>query len=152
MIDNVITQVAALKEMTTAELKEKWKKLNDSDPPRFNRYYLESRLAYRLQEIAYGGMNKETQKRIEALRESITGNAPYKSGNKNRPPVGAILVREHRGVEHRVRVTKDGFEHDGKFYRSLTAVASNIAGVQAHRYRPRWRQYNISTQRHHGSL
>ncbi|MDE3037377.1 MAG: DUF2924 domain-containing protein [Pseudomonadota bacterium] len=129
MMDNVITQVAALKTMTAAELKEQWKKLNESEPPPFNRGYLESRLAYRLQEIAYGGMKKDTVKRIEALRENIANNAPYKPGNKNRPPIGAILVREHRGIEHRVRVLKDGFDYNGKIYKSLTAVASNIAGV-----------------------
>lgn len=129
MMDNIITQVAALKTMTTAELKEQWKKLNESEPPPFNRGYLESRLAYRLQEIAYGGMKKDTIKRIDVLRESITNNTPYKPGNKNQPPVGAIMVREHRGVEHRVRVLKDGFDYNGKIFKSLTSVASHIAGV-----------------------
>ena len=129
MTQNIITQLAALKEMSVAELKEQWKKLNESEPPPFNRGYLESRLAYRLQEIAYGGMKKETGKRIQELRESISTNRPYKPHNKNRPPIGTILVREHRGIEHRVRVLKDGFEYQGRTFKSLTAVASNIAGV-----------------------
>ena len=129
MNNNIIAQVAALKMMPMSELKEQWKKLHECEPPPFNRGYLESRLAYRLQELAYGGMKNDTARRIDALRESVTNNTPYKPGNKNRPPVGAILVREHRGVEHRVRVLQDGFEYNGKTYRSLTALASKIAGV-----------------------
>jgi hypothetical protein len=129
MKDNVITQVAALRTMPTVDLKKKWKELYESEPPPFNRGYLESRLAYRLQEIAYGGMKNETLKRIEALRENIKGNSSYDPNSKNRPPVGAVLVREHRGIEHRVKVLQDGFEYNGHLYRSLTAVASHIAGV-----------------------
>lgn len=129
MNNNVLAQVAALKTMETTQLKEKWKELYDEPPPPFNRVYLESRLAYRLQEIAFGGLKKETMKRITALRESITGNEPLRPQDRNKPPIGAILVREHRGVEHRVRVLKDAFEYNGQIYRSLTAIATHITGV-----------------------
>lgn len=128
MKNNVITQLAALRTMQAPELKEKWRELYDSEPPPFNRVYLESRLAYRIQELAYGGLNSDTIKRINAMKDGADKYQPN-SNNENRPPVGAILVREHRGVEHRVKVLHDGFEYQGKIYRSLTAVASHIAGV-----------------------
>lgn len=129
MNNNVLSQVAALKTMETVDLKKKWKELYDTDPPPFNRVYLESRLAYRLQELAFGGLKKETVKRIAALRQSMISNEPLRPQDRNQPPIGAILVREHRGVEHRVRVLRDGFEYEGKIYRSLTAIARHITGV-----------------------
>ena len=128
MNDNVITQLAALRTMQAPELKVKWRELYDSEPPPFNRSFLESRLAYRIQEIAYGGLNPDILKRIEALKDGAEKYKPN-SINDSRPPIGAILVREHRGVEHRVKVLHNGFEYQGKNYRSLTAVASHIAGV-----------------------
>lgn len=129
MNNNVISQLSALKEMEVVDLKAKWRELFGNEPPAFNRGYLESRLAYRIQEIAYGGLKKETVKRIDILRDSVLRNAPLRKPEKDRPITGTVLVREFRGVEHRVRVLDDGFEYNGKRYRSLSAVASHIAGV-----------------------
>lgn len=39
----------------------------------FNRRYLESRLAYRIQELAYGGLKPETIRRLERLDEDLDG-------------------------------------------------------------------------------
>jgi hypothetical protein len=52
--------LAALKTTSTPDLKKQWRELFDSEPPPFNRRYLESRLAYRIQELAYGGLKPET--------------------------------------------------------------------------------------------
>ena len=43
---------------------------------------------------------------------------------------GTILVREWRGVSHRVVVLDAGFEHDGKQYRSLSEIARTISGTR----------------------
>jgi hypothetical protein len=53
--DPIPTRLAALKTATTADLKQQWRDLFDSEPPPFNRRYLESRLANRIQELAYSG-------------------------------------------------------------------------------------------------
>ena len=50
-----------------------WRELFDSEPPPFNRRYLESRLAYRIQELAYGGLKPETIRRLERLGEELDG-------------------------------------------------------------------------------
>ena len=44
--------------------------------------------------------------------------------------VGAVLIREHAGVLHRVTVIAEGFEWDGRIYGSLSAVARAITGVR----------------------
>ena len=42
---------------------------------------------------------------------------------------GTILVREWRGVTHRVLVLDEGFEHEGKRYGSLSEAARAISGT-----------------------
>jgi hypothetical protein len=49
---------------------------------------------------------------------------------------GTILVRQWRGHTHTVLVHKDGFEHEGQRYRSLTAIAERI--TEAHWSGPRF--------------
>ena len=67
MSDTVLARLAALKTTPTPDLKQQWRDLFDTEPPPYNRRFLESRLAYRIQELAYGGLKPETVKRLEAL-------------------------------------------------------------------------------------
>ena len=71
--DPIPARLAALKSTPTPELKAQWRDLFDSEPPPFNRRYLESRLAYRIQELAYGGLKPETIRRLERLGEELDG-------------------------------------------------------------------------------
>jgi hypothetical protein len=71
--DPIPARLAALKTTPTSELKAQWRDLFDSEPPPFNRRYLESRLAYRIQELAYGGLKPETIRRLERLGEELDG-------------------------------------------------------------------------------
>ena len=48
----------------------------------------------------------------------------------NGPVVGAQLIREWQGVEHKVTVLLDGFEWEGRRYKSLSAVARGITGTR----------------------
>ena len=74
--DSVLARVAALKAMPTAELREQWNALFDTPPPRYNRRFLESRLAYRIQELAYGGLKPEAFRRLEQRTSySVAKNA-----------------------------------------------------------------------------
>ena len=42
---------------------------------------------------------------------------------------GTRLLREWQGQTHHVAVLADGFEYDGKTYRSLTAISRQITGT-----------------------
>jgi hypothetical protein len=55
-----VAQLAALKTAPTPALKARWRELFDTEPPPYNRKFLESRLAYRIQELAYGGLSEAT--------------------------------------------------------------------------------------------
>jgi hypothetical protein len=131
--DTIPARLAALKTASTPDLKAQWRDLFDTEPPPFNRRYLESRLAYRIQELAYGGLRPETVRRLERLGEELDGGDRTKSrrrADQGMPIVGTRLIREWQGVEHVVTVTVHGFEWQGRPYRSLSAIARVITGTR----------------------
>ena len=130
--DPIPARLAALKTTPTADLKMQWRDLFGTEPPPFNRRYLESRLAYRIQELAYGGLKPETIKRLQALGEQLDGGDKAKRGIRAdiRPIAGTRLLREWQAVEHVVTVTADGFDWQGRPYQSLSAIARAITGTR----------------------
>ena len=130
--DPIPARLAALKTTPTSGLKAQWRDLFDSEPPPFNRRYLESRLAYRIQELAHGGLKPETVRRLERLGEELDGGDRKKRRIRAdaMPITGTRLIREWQGVEHVVTVTSDGFEWQGRPYRSLSAIARAITGTR----------------------
>jgi Protein of unknown function (DUF2924) len=131
-LDPIPARLAALKTTPTPDLKAQWRDLFDTEPPPFNRRYLESRLAYRIQELAYGGLKPETIKRLEALGEQLDGGDRTKSRLRAdmRPITGTRLIREYQGVEQIVTVTQTGFDWQGRPYQSLSAIARAITGTR----------------------
>ena len=131
--DPIPARLAALKTTPKPDLKKQWREFFDSEPPPFNPRYLESRLAYRIQELAYGGLKPETIRRLERLGEDLDGGNKKKRGmraDRDRPITGARLIREWQGVEHVVTVTADGFDWQGRPYKSLSAIARAITGTR----------------------
>src|SRR5437588_9863496 len=105
MPDTVLAQLAALRTAPVADLKNKWRDLFEREPPPYNRRFLENRLAYRIQELAYGGLTPETLERLDALADKLDGNArEHRPSLKSRPIAGTRLIREWKGVEHCVTV------------------------------------------------
>src|SRR6195256_6856567 len=113
MNDSVLSQFAALKSASAPVLKAKWRELFETEPPAYNRRFLESRLAYRIQELAYGGLSRETLGRLRAMgKEYATRDAAERKARPvPRPIVGTKLIREYQGIEHCVTVRTDDFEY-----------------------------------------
>jgi hypothetical protein len=132
MTDPVLAQLAALKTTPTPKLKEQWRDLFGKEPPPFNRRYIESRLAYRIQELHFGGLKPETVKRLLELGEQLDGGRIEirKRRGDDRPIAGTKLVREWQGLEHCVTVLADGYEYGGRPYKSLSAAARAITGTR----------------------
>jgi len=113
------------------DLKAMWRQLFETEPPPYNRRFLESRLAYRIQELAYGGLKTATLERLAALAREVGGNAPRRAHSaQERPITGTRLIREWQGVEHSVTVRDEGYEYQGRPYKSLSAIARLIAGTR----------------------
>ncbi|MHB9131568.1 MAG: DUF2924 domain-containing protein [Armatimonadota bacterium] len=134
----LLRQITEIKTLPMDALKARWEVLIGTKPPAYNRTYLENRLIYRLQEIAYGGMAPETREQMATLLEA-TGHdeqgvqsrrvkQQMKGEQANRLLPGTRLVREWQGQTYQVLVTPRGYEMEGIPYRSLTAVAKAITG------------------------
>jgi hypothetical protein len=118
--------------MPTPALKTMWRDLHGTEAPPYNRRFLESRLAYRIQELAYGGLKPETLKRLDALTRGVEDTNPgtRRIRTDRKPVAGTRLLREFQGVEHMVTVTIEGYEYRGRPYKSLSAIAKAITGVK----------------------
>src|ERR1035437_3844644 len=89
MADPVLAQLAPLKIAPVATLKQKWRDLFEREPPAYNRRFLESRLVYRIQELAYGGLSPETLERLDALADELEGKgSKRRSSLQNRRMAG----------------------------------------------------------------
>jgi len=133
MTASVVARVAALKTLQTPALKQRWRELFDTEPPPYNRRFLENRLAYRIQELAYGGLKPATVARLEALAEQFAGGDPAERRRRrgsDRPIAGTRLIREWQGVEHCVTVRDEDYEYQGRPFQSLSAIARAITGTR----------------------
>ena len=136
MSESVLKQIAGLERVSHAELQERWRQLIGGEPPRYSREFMVKRLAYRLQELAHGGMSPETREQIDRVLDEAGYNelGGVRSGERPRPRqdlpvVGTRLIREWDGQRHEVTVVHGGFEYRGRRYRSLSAIASAITGT-----------------------
>ena len=127
---DVAETLARLSASTIFELRGEWRRLHRAPPPmRLSRDLLMRGITYKLQERPLGGLSKSILRKLERLNlDSEASDA-----QKPAPPIslkaGTRLVREWRGVTHTVLVHADGFEWNGRRYRSLTLVAREITGA-----------------------
>ena len=122
-ITEVERQIAGLADRSTQELRVAWRQLHRTGPPLgLSRDLLIRALAHQLQERSYGGVSRALRRRLQSL-----AGASEKATMAVDPGLvlkaGTTLVRQWRGQTHTVLVHKDGFEHEGQLYRSLTAIA-----------------------------
>lgn len=116
--------INALQDMSVSELQELWRKYFDSEPIWKNKRFYILKLAYRMQELAYGGLPNN----IRALLLGKRVQKRIKLQHNNLPPVGTRIVRNYRGKEYNVIITNLGFQFEGTFYKSLSAIAFKITG------------------------
>ena len=133
----ILARLAALKAMSVNDLKTEWQALFDAPAPNNSRSFLEGRLAYRIQELTYGGPDRDTRRMLDLLADEVDGTLTRKAqiADPRNPVVGTKLIREWDGVAHTVTVLKEGFEWDGRRYKSLSAVARAISGTRWNGYR-----------------
>lgn len=122
----IMAQLAHLPTMPTTDLITLWDSVFDKPPHNKNKVFLIRKLAWRLQELAYGGLSEQTSAKIKNMHQ-VTSKTKI---NKTLPAVGTVLEREHGGETHRVTVLRDGFEYRQCKYKSLTKIATHITGTK----------------------
>jgi hypothetical protein len=147
-VADMAAQIAALERMTTGELATRYAEIFGETTRSRNKSYLKKKVAYRIQEIAEGGLSARAKSRIEELAEDAPirhrqrrvaepasenaaphGSNPGQGRDPRLPPVGEVLVKVHRGTEHQVLMLEDGFEYQGERYTSLSKIAKEITGT-----------------------
>jgi hypothetical protein len=129
-VEELTQEITHLLTLDVPKLRQKWAALFGAHPsPHLGRLLLVRAIAYRLQERAFAGIKPSTQRlldrvasgRAEAASERIT---------KRRAGAGTVLIRDWRGVRHRVTVLDDDVVYRGRRYKSLSEVARVITGAR----------------------
>lgn len=133
-------EVEALRSMDAKTLRGRWRDILKTEPPaKMQSGFLRLAIAYRLQEMAHGGLNPEALRRLrkyskafEQQRDAIEMSGPSKV--PFRAPVslspGTRLMREWNGTTHLVEVVENGFVWRGARYKTLSATAVAITGTK----------------------
>ena len=147
-------ELLTLRRMTAGELRATYRELFSEESRSGNRDWLFRRCAWRVQAMTEGGLSERARLRAkELVREAdirlrppkdidmppavgtATGTGRIVLRRDTRLPMpGAVLKRVFKGNEYIVTVLPNGFEHDGEFYRSLSAVAHAISGCHWNGY------------------
>ena len=154
MTIDVEKEIAALREMPTGQLCERYAELFGEKARSRHKAYLIRKIAWRLQAIAEGGLSERARRRAEDLANEAEVRVTPPSGfdarnrpgsasatratmpaDRRLPAPGTAIVRQYKGQTLRVVVRPDGFEFDGNRYKSLTAVAKAITGSHCNGFR-----------------
>jgi hypothetical protein len=147
MQESLLSQIMALREMSTKELQKSYENLFDGKKASSNnKIYLWRKIAYRIQELEYKGISEEAKGRIKEIMEECdpinnrTLRPDYNSKEKFQTPKrkpstlrdkrlpipGTIVRKEYKGNHIQVEVLENGFEYNGRKYKSLSAIAKEI--------------------------
>ncbi|WP_353275920.1 DUF2924 domain-containing protein [Wolbachia endosymbiont (group B) of Xylocampa areola] len=120
-------KVMNLEKKPLGEMRKIWKKVYGEEAPRYSKKYLIPRLAYRMQEKAYGEMSRKGTKRLEYLADRLEKGKRISSDKL--PVEGTELILERGEETHAVMVTDKGLIYREEFFTSLSAVAGKIMGM-----------------------
>ena len=122
--------LARLPKLGLGELRQHWRVLYKAEAsPHLSRELLLRAVAYRMQEVVFGGLRPQRQRRLRQFAQQL--NDSQEGRVRPRPELrpGTRLVREWQGRTYEVLVLGDGLSWQGTSYSSLSAVARKITGT-----------------------
>ena len=124
--------LGALPSLNLHQLRAEWAKFyHSAAPSAMSPELLQRAIGYKIQEKAFGGLNRRTQLRFSTLKSGLgRGKAALGERPISALKAGTKLLREWQGKVHEVVALEDGqFAYAGKTYPSLTTVARQVTGV-----------------------
>jgi hypothetical protein len=116
-------EIAHLRSLTLDALRRRWRAMFGRTPPAgLSKDLLGRMIAWRMQEQAFGGLDRESLRFLDGLARH--GGSP-----RRQLKPGTVLVRDYEGQRHTVTVAPDGFDWQGTTYSSLSAIARAITGT-----------------------
>jgi hypothetical protein len=154
---NIVNEVAALKRLNIAQLRQRFADVFGEATAASNRTWLVKRIIWRLQALAEDDLSERVRRRAEELARDadLRLNAPRRQEqttagqpsdvpqepvsmptpvDSRLPPPGTILTRPYKGQQLHVQVHTHGFAYAGRVYPSLSAVAKAITGSHTNGY------------------
>ena len=117
--------------MPIAQLRIRYCEVFRTDPPKaFGPDLLRRSIAHRIQEKAYGGLSRSTQRLLDQMMKTYAAKPNGKIVLPRRIKPGSELVRTWKRKTYRVIVMANGFAYDGKTFASLSEIASEITGTR----------------------
>jgi len=135
---SILKQITALYGMPTNVLKERFLAMFPEKNAPSNKDFLCRRIAYKLQEDAFGSLSTNAADQLNRLKTELDPlkdlgqrqpQGPKEKQPRNIPLPGTIIMKVYKGRLLQVKVLQKGFEYEGKSYRSLTHLAREITGV-----------------------
>ena len=106
-------------------LRQRWRStFGATPPPGLTKDIMSRMIAYRIQEEAFGGLDRKIVKLLERL---ANGDKSREFDRRLKP--GTVLIREYNGERHTVTVVPDGFLWKEKAWSSLSTIAKAITGT-----------------------
>jgi hypothetical protein len=143
----IVKEVESLSEMTVNQLREKWVAVWGEKCRSRNKDFLRKRIAWKMQANVYGGLSQRALERARELADEtllkIRNPAPmpmarahggtivrrvHAPGDPRIPGPGTVITRDYKGRKLLVSVLNDGFEFEGRKFRSLSAIAKQVTG------------------------
>jgi hypothetical protein len=121
----VAAEIARLRSLSGHALRRRWQAVfGRTAPQHLTAELLRRMIANRIQEEAFGTLDRDTLKVLDGL----AGRAGSRPSERNLK-IGTVLVRDYRGRRHTVTVAREGYVWEGKPYSSLSAIARVITGT-----------------------
>lgn len=118
------------------ELAEFWKsKFGQAPFPYMSKIFISKYYIYNQQEKSFGELNNNCKKQLDKLLAKYEKDKTINTNDIQKTkmailPAGTKLVREFKGEKYKVRVLDNGYEYNGKIYKSLSAIANYITGTR----------------------
>lgn len=111
------------------EIVEIWRSIHKRYPPKhLNTSLIKRSIIYEWQCAKYGGVKRQI---LSDIRHTIT----TQGASVQKITIGTQLMREWRDKTYKVHVTEDGYIHNDTTYKSLSAIAKHITGMEYSGYR-----------------
>lgn len=122
-------RLSDLSAMSPAQLRAAWREVFRQPPPDMTPELLARAIAWRIQERGHGGLPAAVSRTLAKAAEHLRKTGEVTSAKDISFKPGTRLVRSWHGRTINVLVTDDGFEFDGRRYRSLTHISSEVTGT-----------------------
>ena len=144
MDDEVYREIEQLPLLQIEELRQRYREVFGEESQSRHKQHLVRRIGWRLQVLAQGDLSERARQRaltiandadlkVQVPPQWVTSQrVAAQRGAKDRrlPVIGTVLTRTYGEQKIVVKVLRDGFEYQGRRYRSLSAIAREATGTR----------------------